>query len=135
MLDDRPLTVFGSGQALRDFTYIDDIVESVVRVARKPATPNVQWHPDYPDPSTSRSPWRVLNVGHGHQATVARLIDILEELIGKPATREYEAEQLGDVPVTHADVEDLAAYVGYRPEVTLEEGLARFVKWLVEYRQ
>ena len=135
ILDDRPITVFGSGKALRDFTYIDDIVESVVRVARKPATPNPLWHPDHPDPSTSRSPWRVLNVGHGHQATVERLIDILEGIIGKPAMREYAAEQLGDVPVTHADVEDLAAYVGYRPEVTLEEGLARFVKWLVEYRQ
>jgi len=135
ILDDRPINVFGSGDALRDFTYIDDIVESVVRVARMPAAPNPQWDVNDPDPGSSQWPWRVFNVGHGFQATVSRLIDVLEESIGRPAKRTYTAEQPGDVPVTHADVQDLIRYTGYTPQVDLEAGLAHFVRWLRAYRQ
>ena len=135
ILDRQPIRVFGTGQALRDFTYIDDIVESVVRVARRPAAANPAWDVATPDPGSSRWPWRVFNVGHGHQATVTRLIDILEDVIGTPATRVHTDEQPGDVPVTHADVRDLEAHTGYAPHVGLEDGLGHFVDWLKAYRQ
>ncbi|MBW3606724.1 MAG: NAD-dependent epimerase/dehydratase family protein [Actinobacteria bacterium] len=135
ILDEEPITIFGTGQALRDFTYIDDIVESVVRVAHRPAEPNPAWDLNAPDPGSSRWPWRVFNVGHGYQATVSRLIDVLEDVTGMTATRVHAPDQPGDVPVTHADVRDLEAHIGYTPHVELEEGLARFVSWLKAYRQ
>lgn len=135
IMDGEPITVFGSGEALRDFTYIDDVVESVVRVGRTPATPNAAWHIDNPDPGSSPWPWRIFNVGHGSQATVSQLIEMLEDVTGRPAVRKHTADQPGDVPVTHADVRDLAQHIGYTPNVTLGDGLARFVDWLREYRK
>lgn len=135
ILDDEPITVYGSGDALRDFTYIDDVVESILRVARTPATADAAWDVEHPDPGTSRSPWRVFNVGHGQQATVSDLIEVLEHVIGRPAIRIHKDAQPGDVPVTHADVQDLVAHTGYTSHVDLERGLALFVEWLRGYRR
>lgn len=123
-----PLTVYGDGSALRDFTYVDDIVEGVVRAAHRP--------PPASDASANGSPapWRLFNIGHGGQATVNRLIELLEQLLGRPAQRLSAPLQPGEMRATQADTEDLRAHVGFTPQVRLEDGLSRFVEWLVRYR-
>lgn len=134
ILRGEPITVFGTGEALRDFTYIDDIVEAVVRVSRQPAQANPQWTRHDPDPATSWQPWRLYNIGHGEQVTINRLIKLLEQLLDRPAHRIHTGEQFGDVPATHADTTDLEAAVAFSPITSIEEGLARFTEWLVEYQ-
>jgi UDP-glucuronate 4-epimerase len=134
IFEGRPITVFGDGSAQRDFTYVDDIVEGVVRVARQPAQPDEDWTPDDPHLATSPAPWRVLNIGHGSRATVSELIGLLESALGTEAKIEYEPPQPGDVPVTHADVGDLARLTGFTPGIELEDGLGRFVEWYRAYR-
>jgi UDP-glucuronate 4-epimerase len=133
ILDGDPITVFGDGQAMRDFTYIDDIVEGVVRIARFPAQPNPAWTRQDPDPATSWHPWRLFNIGRGEQVTINGLIDLLEELLNRPAKRIHADEQAGDVPATHADTTDLEAAVDFAPSTGLEDGLARFTEWLCAY--
>jgi UDP-glucuronate 4-epimerase len=135
ILASEPITVYGDGTALRDFTYIDDIVEAVVRIAREPAEPNPAWTRQDPDPATSWHPWRLFNIGHGEQVTVNRLIELLEESLGRPAERVHTREQLGDVPATHADTSDLETAIGFHPNTAIEDGLARFTRWLVDYYQ
>jgi UDP-glucuronate 4-epimerase len=134
ILEGSPITVYGDGSALRDFTYIDDIVEGVVRAARKPANANPSWSAATPDPGTSWAPWRIFNIGHGEQVTVRRLIELLEELLGRRAEVVFGAQQPGDVPVTHADTTELDDYVDFTPRVPLEEGLGEFVDWIRAYR-
>jgi UDP-glucuronate 4-epimerase len=134
IIDDSPITVYGDGSALRDFTYIDDIVEGVVRAAQKPARANPSWSAAAPDPGSSWAPWRVFNIGHGEVVTVRRLIELLEELLGKRADVVFGAEQPGDVPVTHAETSELEDYVDFTPRVPLEEGLREFVAWITAYR-
>lgn len=134
ILDGHPITVYGDGQALRDLTYIDDIIEGVVRIALAPPAPNDSWSPTQPDPATSRAPWRLYNIGHGEKLTVNRLLELLENLLGRAAIRIRGPEVPGDVPVTHADVADLAAVTGFRPTWSVEDGLAAFVEWLLAYR-
>lgn len=134
MLRGDPITVFGDGEALRDFTYIDDIVEAVVRVSRQPPRGNPEWTRHDPDPASSWHPWRLYNIGHGEQVTINRLIALLERLLDRPVHRIHAAEQLGDVPATHADTTDLEAAIAFSPSTSIEEGLARFAEWLVDYR-
>jgi UDP-glucuronate 4-epimerase len=134
MLGDEPITLYGDGSALRDFTYVDDVVEGVVRAAGKPATPNPMWSRDEPDLGTSWAPWRLFNIGHGEQVTVRHLVELLEDLLQKPAKIIYGPEQPGDVPVTHADTTELDEYVDFTPRVSLEEGLREFVDWFTAYR-
>jgi UDP-glucuronate 4-epimerase len=134
ILAGEPITVFGHGSALRDFTYIDDIVEGVVRIARQPAEANFAWTRQNPDPATSWHPWRLFNIGHGEQVTINRLIELLEGLLDRPAKRIHAGEQAGDVPATHADTADLELAVDFTPATSIEEGLARFTDWLVDYR-
>jgi UDP-glucuronate 4-epimerase len=133
ILRGEPITVFGDGSALRDFTYIDDIVEAVVRVAREPAKSNPSWTRQDPDPATSWHPWRLFNIGHGEQVTINRLIELLEELLGRSAQRIEAAEQAGDVPVTHADTADLETAVDFRPKTAIEDGMGRFTELLRGY--
>jgi UDP-glucuronate 4-epimerase len=133
ILDDRPITVYGDGSALRDFTYVDDVVEGVIRAAKKPATPNPEWSAAAPDPGTSWAPWRLFNIGHGEQVTVRRLIETLENLLERRAAIVYGAEQPGDVPITHADTAELNLYVDFTPRVALEDGLREFVDWFRGY--
>jgi UDP-glucuronate 4-epimerase len=135
MLEDRPITVYGDGSTLRDFTYIDDIVEGVVRSARKPAAPNPDWSPEAPDPGTSWAPWRLFNIGHGERVTVRHLIELLEGLLGKRAEIIFEPEQPGDVRVTHAETAELDSYVDFTPQVSLEEGLRELVAWMRMYHR
>jgi UDP-glucuronate 4-epimerase len=134
ILEDGAVTLYGDGSALRDFTYVDDVVEGVVRAANKPATPNPLWSPEEPDPGTSWAPWRLFNIGHGEQVTVRRLVELLEDLLQRRAKIIYEPEQPGDVPVTHADTAELDEYVDFTPRVSLEEGLREFVDWFRAYR-
>jgi UDP-glucuronate 4-epimerase len=109
-------------------------IESVTRVARRPATPDPGWAKPSPDPGTSWAPWRLYNVGHGHQASVNELIALLEKLLGRRAERRWIPEQPGEVPATHADTADLAAHIDFTPSVSLEEGMARFARWFLDYR-
>lgn len=133
ILAGEPVTVFGDGEALRDFTYIDDIVEGVMRIARQPATPNPQWTRRDPDPATSWHPWRLFNIGHGEQVTINRLLELLEGVLGRPAHRVYAGAQPGDVPATHADTADLESAVGFSPATSIEDGLGYFAEWFLDY--
>ena len=133
--DGQPVRLFGDGSALRDFTYIDDIVEGILRVADLTAVPNPGWSPTFPDPATSTAPYRLYNIGRGQQHRVDEMIGLLEQLLGRRAIIEREEPKLGDVPQTHAEVDDLEEAVGFRPKVELSEGLARFVDWLRSYER
>ncbi|MCJ2061794.1 NAD-dependent epimerase [Methylobacterium sp. J-088] len=129
ILADEPVRVFGHGQMQRDFTYIDDVVEGVVRLAATPASRNPDWNSDAPDPGSSSAPYRVYNIGTHQPVQLLRLIEILEDCLGRKARKEFLPMQPGDVPATYADVEDLAAAVGYAPSTPIEVGVERFVRW------
>ncbi|MBU6422216.1 MAG: capsular biosynthesis protein CpsI, partial [Gammaproteobacteria bacterium] len=113
----------------RDFTYIDDIVEGVVRVMAKPAVSDPQWSGERPDPATSRAPHRVYNIGNNRPVELGYLIEVLEKALGRKAKKNLLPMQLGDVPATYADIDDLEAAVGFRPRTSIEDGVQRFVDW------
>jgi UDP-glucuronate 4-epimerase len=133
ILAGRPIDVFNYGHHRRDFTYVDDIVEGVVRAVDHVAAPNAAWSGDDPDPATSNAPYRVYNIGNQKPVELMRYIEVLEQCLGRKAEKNLLPLQLGDVPDTWADVEDLAADVGYRPSTPVEVGVARFVDWYVDY--
>ncbi len=133
ILEDRPIDVFNEGRMQRDFTYIDDVVEGVVRVLARPPRPDPAWSGDRPDPGTSRAPYRVYNIGNDRPVELLRYIEVLEERLGRTAKKNLLPLQPGDVSVTRADVDDLARDFGYRPQTTVEEGVARFVEWYRSY--
>ena len=130
----REIVIYGDGSALRDFTYIDDVVESLVRVADSPPVADADFDPRRPDPATSGAPWRVCNIGFGGQATVEELVELLEDALGKRARRRYADAVPGDVPATHADTSDLTELTGYIPQVALRDGIARFTAWYEAWR-
>ncbi|HOI38518.1 MAG TPA: NAD-dependent epimerase/dehydratase family protein, partial [Bacillota bacterium] len=129
ILDGRPIDVFNEGRMRRDFTYIDDIVEGVVRVADRVAAPNPAWSGDAPDPGTSAAPYRLYNIGNNNPVELLRLIELLEQALGRAAQKRMLPMQPGDVPATYADVDDLMRDVGFRPATSIEEGVRRFVAW------
>jgi len=129
ILADRPIDVFGGGHLERDFTYVDDVVEAIVRLVERPATPDPSWDGAAPDPATSSAPWRLYNIGNHSPVKVADLVDMLERICGRPARRVMKPKPPGDVDATFADVTALAAAVDFRPATPLEEGLRRFVAW------
>jgi UDP-glucuronate 4-epimerase len=133
ILEDRPIDVFDEGRMQRDFTYIDDVVEGVVRVLAKPPVPDPAWSGDRPDPGTSQAPYRVYNIGNDRPVPLRRYIEVLEGCLGRSAKKNFLPLQPGDVPVTRADIDDLARDFGYRPRTTIEEGVARFVEWYRTY--
>lgn len=133
ILAGEPINVFNYGQHRRDFTYIDDIVEGVVRALDRVATPNPDWSGDAPDPATSLAPYRLYNIGSHRPVELLRYIEVLEDCLGRKAAKNLLPMQLGDVPDTYADVEALVADVGYQPNTPIEEGVARFVAWYREY--
>ena len=133
ILAGEPINVFNHGRMRRDFTYIDDIVEGVVRVVDRPAQPNPDWTGDQPDPGTSSAPYRVYNIGNNNPVELMHLIETLEQALGKVAEKNFMPIQPGDVPATWANVDDLSTDVGFRPETPIEVGVQKFVEWYLEY--
>jgi UDP-glucuronate 4-epimerase len=133
ILAGEPIDVYNYGNHRRDFTYIDDIVEGVVRVMSKLPEPNPDWSGDAPDPATSRAPWRVYNIGNHQPVELMRYIEVLEDCLGMKSEKVLLPMQPGDVPDTYADVTALTEHVGYKPETPIEVGVARFVEWYRDY--
>ena len=133
ILAGEPINVFNHGKHRRDFTYIDDIVEGVIRVLDTPAQSNPDWNGASPDPGTSKAPWRVYNIGNNEPVELMRYIEVLEDCLGKKAEMNMLPLQPGDVPDTYADVDDLVRDMGYKPKMTVEEGVRRFVEWYRGY--
>ena len=119
----------GDGSAARDFTFVADIVEGVVRVSDNVPTGNPNWSGDHPDPATSKAPYRVYNIGNNQPVELLRMIEILEQALGKTAKKKFLPIQPGDVPATYADVQDLVHDVGFKPATSIETGIQRFVDW------
>jgi UDP-glucuronate 4-epimerase len=134
ILAGEPIRVFNHGRHKRSFTYVDDIVEGVVRTLDQVATPDPAWDPLAPDPSSSNAPFRLYNIGNEQPVELLRYIEVLEKCLNKPAIMEMLPLQAGDVPDTEADVSELAAAVDYRPRVPVETGVARFVEWYLDYQ-
>jgi len=133
ILAGEPIKVFNHGKMRRDFTYIDDIVEGVVRVSQHTAEPNPAWDGAKPDPASSPAPYRLYNIGNNNVVELSRYIEVLEDCLGKKAIKELLPMQMGDVPATEADVDDLVRDVGFKPATSIEVGIARFVEWYREY--
>jgi len=131
----QPIKLFNNGNMRRDFTYVDDVVESVVRLIDRPATADRQFSSASPDPGSSSAPWRVYNIGNNKPVELLEVVRILEETIGKKAERELLPMQPGDVPATYADVDDLMRDVGFRPATSIAEGISRFVGWYRSYHR
>ena len=125
----RPIRLFNHGRMRRDFTYIDDVTEAVVRLVERPPGRNPAWSGDDPDPATSSAPWRVYNIGNNQAVEIVRVVELLEAALGRTATKELVPMQPGDVSETCADVDDLMRDVGFRPATSIEEGVRRFVVW------
>ena len=133
ILADEPIQVFNHGKMVRDFTYVDDIVEGVVRLIDRPAEPDPAWSSANPDPATSFAPYRIFNIGNNAPVELMRYINAVEAALGKKAKMDMLGMQPGDVPATEADVSRLEAWVDFRPKTNVEEGIARFVTWYREY--
>lgn len=127
------LKIFNHGNHKRDFTFIDDIVEGLVRIVSKPAAPSTSWTGENPDPGTSKAPWRIYNIGNSKPVNLIEYIEALEKAFNKVARKEFLPLQPGDVQDTWADVDDLAESFNYRPDTTIESGIARFVDWFNDY--
>lgn len=133
ILAGEPIDVFNYGKCRRDFTYIDDIVEGIMRTLDKVAAPNPAWRGDAPDPGTSKAPYRVYNIGNNQPVELLRFIEVIEQCTGRTAIKNLLPLQAGDVPATYADVDDLARDVGFAPATSIEEGVERFVRWYRDY--
>ncbi len=135
ILQNQPIDVFNYGKMCRDFTYIDDIVEGIVRVMDKIPQPNLTWSGNAPDPGTSKVAYKTYNIGNNQPVELMRFIEVLEDCLGMKAQKNFLPLQPGDVPVTYADVDDLVKDVGFRPSTPIEVGIERFVAWYCSYYQ
>jgi UDP-glucuronate 4-epimerase len=133
ILKDQPIQVFNHGNMRRDFTYIDDIVEGVVRVMDHIPQPDAQWSGDSPDPGSSPAPYRLYNIGNHNPVKLMDFIEAIEAALGKKAKKHYLPLQAGDVPASFADVEDLVNAVGFKPNTSIQEGIQNFIDWRMEY--
>jgi UDP-glucuronate 4-epimerase len=133
ILEGKPIDVFNYGKMQRDFTYIDDIVEGVVRVIASIPGPNPEWSGDKPDPSTSYAPYKLYNIGNNNPVELMQFIEVLEDCLGKKAEKNLLPIQAGDVPATYADVDDLIKDVGFKPSTSIEDGIRKFVEWYKGY--
>jgi len=135
ILDGQPIDVFNHGKMQRDFTYIDDIVEGVVRISDRPATADPAWNGAEPDPATSAAPYRVYNIGNNEPAELMAFIGALERSLGRTAEKRFLPMQPGDVPATSADIDDLVRDAGFHPGTPIETGVAKFVEWYRAYHK
>ena len=133
MLAGEPIQVFNNGQMVRDFTYVDDIIESLIRVLNKPAAPDLAFDPAQPDPATSWAPHRVFNIGNSNPTPLLSYIEAVENALGITATKEFLPMQPGDVPATAADTSVLEAWTGFKPNTPVKDGVAQFVAWYREF--
>tara|TARA_B100001250_G_C19673704_1_gene732670 strand:- start:662 stop:1099 length:438 start_codon:yes stop_codon:yes gene_type:complete len=133
IVNGEKIDIFNNGKHKRDFTYIDDIVEGVVRVSDKVVTANKNWNSDKPDPATSKAPYRLYNIGNNSPVDLMYFIELIEKNLGKKADKNYLPLQPGDVPETYADVDALIDYVDYSPSTTIETGVKSFIKWFKDY--
>ena len=133
ILAGQPIDVFNHGNHRRDFTYIDDIVEGVIRVLDRIPGPNPEWSGDVPDSATSTAPYQLYNIGNNNPVELMRYIEVLEECLGKKAEKNMLPLQPGDVPATYADISDLVRDVNYKPDMSIEQGIANFVDWYRGY--
>jgi UDP-glucuronate 4-epimerase len=129
----QPLRLFNRGQMRRDFTYIDDAVEAVVRLIDRPAAGDPAWSGERPDPSRSAAPWRIYNIGNNEPVELMHVVSFIEQALGRSARHELLPMQPGDVPETYADIDDLMRDVGFRPSTPIAEGVARFIRWYRDY--
>lgn len=133
ILEGKPIEVFNEGRMKRDFTYVDDIVEGVIRTLDHTATADPTWSGDKPDPGTSSAPARIYNIGNHQPVELMHFIEVLEHALGKKAEKKLMPLQPGDVPATYADIDDLTRDAGFKPTTSIEEGIPRFVKWYREF--
>ena len=133
MVAGTPIELYNHGQMSRDFTYVDDVVESIAHLVERPATPNPEWSSHNPDPATSNAPWRIYNIGNHTPVEVRYVLELLEKLVGKKTEIRLVGMQPGDVPATFADVEALTQAVDFQPATPIETGVARFVEWYRKY--
>jgi UDP-glucuronate 4-epimerase len=133
ILEGRPIDVYNHGHHARDFTYVDDIAEGVVRACERIAQPDPAWNSGAPDPATSSAPFRLYNIGNHQPVQLLRYIEVIEQCLGRKAIMNLLPLQPGDVPETFADIDDLVRDVGYRPATAIEVGVRKFVEWFCEY--
>ena len=133
ILEGTTIEVFNNGEMQRDFTYIDDVVEGVIRAHDQPATPSDDWNPENPDPAKSSAPYRVYNIGNNQPVVLMKLIALIEDVLNRKAKIKMMPIQPGDPPKTFADVDDLTKDVGYRPSTPIDEGIRHFIKWYLKF--
>jgi UDP-glucuronate 4-epimerase len=134
IVEGTPIKLFNHGNMRRDFTFVDDVSEAVVRLIERPPQGNPNWSGQKPDPATSAAPWKIYNIGNNNPEDLMHVVSLLEKEFGRTvAAKEMLPMQPGDVPATYADIEDLAREIGFRPATTIEEGVARFAKWYRDY--
>ena len=133
ILEEKPIKVFNHGRMQRDFTYIDDIIEGVVRIMGRLPEPDPTWNGDNPDPGTSYARYKIYNIGNNNPVELMEFIGVIEKMLGKKAKKEFLDLQPGDVPATYADIDDLIKDVGFKPETTIETGIKQFILWYNEY--
>ena len=133
ILAGRPIPVFNSGDMFRDFTYVDDIVEGVIRLIDHTPEINKEWNGDYPDPGTSWVPYRIYNIGNHQSIKLLDFIKVIEETLGKKAIIDFKPMQIGDVKSTFADIEDISTTVGFKPATSISQGIPKFIEWYLDY--
>jgi UDP-glucuronate 4-epimerase len=135
IVDGVPIKLFNHGIMSRDFTYIDDVSEAIVRLIDRPPQANPEWSGEKPDPATSSAPWKIYNIGNNNPEELMHVVTLLEKEFGRTAAKEMLPMQPGDVQTTFADIDSLVRDIGYRPATTIEDGIARFAKWYRDYRK
>jgi UDP-glucuronate 4-epimerase len=133
IIEGKPIDVYNNGKMKRDFTYVEDIVEGIIKLLPKIPTGNKSWNGNNPDPATSFAPYRVFNIGNNKPVELLKFIEVLEEKIGKKAIKNFMPIQPGDVPETYADINALEKEIGFRPSTSIEEGIGKFVNWYRDY--
>ncbi len=133
IVEGKPIKLFNHGKMRRDLTFVEDVSEAVVRLIDRPPQGNPDWSGQKPDPATSAAPWRIYNIGNNNPEDLMQVVSLLEKEFGRTAIKEMLPMQPGDVPVTYADIDDLAREIGFRPATTIENGIAKFAKWYRDY--